>query len=470
MTFNSEKTVHVNAYTKSDGTHVKEHYRGGGDRGNSIMDEPKNDGWVIDEDPSSKNILGKLLEKIFPFPNDYKTGMSSNLVLEGGVSVDVGGFDFSNVLSAVLSVTGIALTVGFQAMKYAVILNDAIQKSDKETFSKIKPKFQNEINRIKNTQKLSDTVQKTSLKNLVNTKNQTDYEKAYKAYIDQRQLNMVNEKTIAKMEYAVENDDYTSVIEELNNYKSNNANMKSNIMNSVKKFSFTDKISDVKNNVTKTYKNTLKKALYGTPLMRTGLHKYPQVERFLLENGMDLHEILKGGRDGKELFKASLYNFEKSGDYIKKNGFLLNSTSELPPQLQSIVSNKLYGQIGVYDSKGIVFKPDSSISQSVAESDIFKNFVHENKVGFLTGETINSSVYFNDWGNTHIAIGHADIVDAFVDSEGTLIAKVIDVYDFNEGDPLFLVEWAHNLQELGMLTNFFTVSVIMIPYDEWIKM
>lgn len=28
MTFNSEKVVHVNAYTKKDGTHVKEHYRG----------------------------------------------------------------------------------------------------------------------------------------------------------------------------------------------------------------------------------------------------------------------------------------------------------------------------------------------------------------------------------------------------------------------------------------------------------
>lgn len=28
MSFTEEKLVHVNAYTRKDGTHVKEHYRG----------------------------------------------------------------------------------------------------------------------------------------------------------------------------------------------------------------------------------------------------------------------------------------------------------------------------------------------------------------------------------------------------------------------------------------------------------
>ena len=34
MTENQNKLVHVNAYTKSDGTEVKEHYRGGSSRSN----------------------------------------------------------------------------------------------------------------------------------------------------------------------------------------------------------------------------------------------------------------------------------------------------------------------------------------------------------------------------------------------------------------------------------------------------
>lgn len=83
MTFNSEKTVHVNAYTRRDGTQVKEHYRGitsnGITGGETFAPEQKDDGWRIEENPQP-NAIEKLLEKIFPVPNST-TGMSSNLGL-----------------------------------------------------------------------------------------------------------------------------------------------------------------------------------------------------------------------------------------------------------------------------------------------------------------------------------------------------------------------------------------------------
>ena len=55
-----------------------------------------------------------------------------------------------------------------------------------------------------------------------------------------------------------------------------------------------------------------------------------------------------------ELWKASAYNFENSGDYIAKNGYKVNSVSELPSDLQNFVSNKLNEQIAVPDAEGII--------------------------------------------------------------------------------------------------------------------
>lgn len=171
-----------------------------------------------------------------------------------------------------------------------------------------------------------------------------------------------------------------------------------------------------------------------------------------------------------ELWKASAYNFENSGKYIEENGYKVNSVSELPHDLQNFVSNKLYGQIGTYDAQGIVLKPDSSLSKSILQSNEFKKFLSNNIHKILAGQTVKGSVNFTGWTDTHLSLGHADIIDLFMDSQGNIQAKVIDTYDFNKDDPFFLVEWAHNLQELNMLTNFFTINILYIPPSEWIKL
>lgn len=203
-------------------------------------------------------------------------------------------------------------------------------------------------------------------------------------------------------------------------------------------------------------------------LLRTGLHKHPNTEKDALNLGMFVTSSI--WPNSSELWKASAYNFENSGDYIAKNGYKVNSTSELTPDLQNFVSNKLNEQIGVPDAEGIILKPDSSLSKSILRSKEFKAFLGNNLHKIMAGQSVNGSVNFTGKTDTHYALGHADIIDVFMDSKGNIYAKVIDTYDFNKDDPFFLVEWAHNLQDLKMLKNFFTINILFIPPSEWIKL
>ena len=232
---------------------------------------------------------------------------------------------------------------------------------------------------------------------------------------------------------------------------------------------FKDTVSNVKKAVSKTPKLNIELDDNSfNSLLRTGLHKHPYIEKLFLDGGMLAISSLRP--DTSELWKASAYNFKNSGKYIEENGYKVNSVSEFSHALQNFVSNKLYKQIGIPDAQGIVLKPDSSLSKSILQSNEFKEFLSNNIHKILAGQTVKGSVNFTGWTDTHLSLGHADIIDVFMDSKGNIYAKVIDTYDFNKNDPFFLVEWAHNLQDLNMLKNFFTINILFIPPSEWIKL
>lgn len=460
MTFNSEKVVHVNSYTRRDGTQVKEHYRGisSNEDASFAPEQNENDFWkttIIPEESTSP--IDDLLEKVFKTNSGgIHMNASSNLVLKGGVEVTE--FDFSSILSAIASVAGVAVTVGLGALKAAAVLNYASEKSDKATIKKFKPQLYSAIKDIKETQKFFDTAEKMNIDKLVNAKNQEEYSKLYKVLAQQREINSANKNAIARIEYAAENDDFQTVLDELQIYQDNSQ-------------AFKDTVSNVKKSVSKTPKLNIEldDNLFNS-LLRTGLHKHPYIEKGALKAGMLYQAVKNDAYDANKLWDVSAYNFEKSGKYIEENGYKVNSVSEFPHALQNFVSNKLYKQIGIPDAKGIVLKPDSSLSKSILQSNEFKEFLSNNIHKILAGQAVKGSVNFTGWNNTHLSLGHADIIDVFMDSKGNIYAKVIDTYDFNKDDPFFLVEWAHNLQDLKMLKNFFTINILFIPPSEWIKL
>ena len=157
MTFNSEKVVHVNAYTKKDGTHVKEHYRGisSNEDASFAPEQNENDFWKTTTIPEeSTNPIDDLLGKVFKTNSGgMHMNASSNIVLTGGVEVTE--FDFSSVLGAIASVAGVAVTVSLSAMKVAKVLKEASKSADKAKITKFKSQLDNSIYEIKTTQKLS---------------------------------------------------------------------------------------------------------------------------------------------------------------------------------------------------------------------------------------------------------------------------------------------------------------------------
>ncbi len=456
MAFTEEKLIHVNAYTRKDGTHVKEHYRGISSVGATLQPEQNDDSlWATTTIPEEKkNPLQEALDKIFKRDSGgINFNPSSNLVLQGGVSTT--NFDFSNVLSALGSIAGVAATVGLSALKAASVLNYATKQSDQAVIDKFKPQLYTAINDIKEAQKFYDTAEKMHIDKLVNAKNQEEYSKLYKVLTQQREINSKNRNAIARIEYAAEHNDYETVLEELQNYQNSSEAYKTLLVNTRKSLSKPPKLNI----------DLPKDSFY-----RTGLHKLPQAEKLLIDGGMIGASALLHAHDTNELWKVSKYNFEKSGDYIAQNGYLINSTSKLSPELKTFVRWKLYSQLGIHDAKGIVFKPDSTLSQSIIHSSEFKKFLGDNIHKILGEQTVKGSVNFTGWNDTHLSLGHADIIDMYIDAQGNIHAKVIDTYDFNKDDPFWPVEWAHNLQELKMLTNFYTINILVIPPEEWINL
>lgn len=463
----SDKIIHVKAYTKDDGTHVKEHYRGApplgfvsGEIPDSYDDSerpPMSDCTTVPKDENyplgecmNNNPIDMIIDYIFgntkkETKNIVPTGATSNIVLEGGVST--GSFDFSNIWAAIGTIAIVSLKIGVEAVKVAAELSKAAKAANRSKVDELKPQLNTQIVKIKETQK--------------------EYSNLYKTLLRQKQVNEKNKHAVARIEYAAQNNDYETVVDELNNFQNNykeisSANSASSPMPSPYLNSQTnpDWTTEARSQAVKDFEQ----------FKRTGLHDHPDWEKSVINPGGNLFFMLKKSPDANELWKAAAYNFEKSGEYIRQNGYLVNSTSELTPELKSFVSNKLQAQIGVPDSKGIIFKPDSTLSKAIIDSTEFQRFVENNVTKMLSGQVVNGSINFDVTDSTHYALGHTDIIDAYIDAEGNLRAKVIDTYDFNKNDPDWKVEWAWNVQEHGLLTNFFTINIIVIPAQEWMRL
>lgn len=111
------KEIHVNAYTKKDGTYVREHYR--------TIDS--NDFTVATE--------------------SYNQTSASTPVLTGGVSMDVNlnqvnnGIDWDNVGSIIRQVINTTANVALSALPIASQIYQAASLSDKNTVNDLMPPF-----------------------------------------------------------------------------------------------------------------------------------------------------------------------------------------------------------------------------------------------------------------------------------------------------------------------------------------
>lgn len=426
----TKKIVHVNEYVKDDGTYVREHYRG----------LPSNSENYIAEntDEAVKTLYGGISEDI-PFE---KQAAQEQLIPPAGSQI---GEIMARTLFAAADVLDSSGQVQEQNVTNGIITG-------------FEPPVNDTLLRLLEAQEEADKQEAETLKKLVTTKDKTEYKNLYRTYQQQKSQNREAKTAIANIQHAVENNQKNKILTKTKEI----IHTQNEILRS-KPATFLQGIAGlipeyILENRTTGRKITLDK--------RTGLHDFPEIEKRYINYGMKIKRLKDNCYDADELWKASAYNFQQSAEYISPNGYLLNSTSALPPNLQKFVRRKVKEQLGVNDAKGIMFKPDSTLSQAIVSGTELKKFVRKNLQKLQNHEVVNGSARFCSTDNLAYALGNADIYNAYIDSDGNFRAFVIDTYDFNKNDPRWTVEWAYNVQENGLITNFYTVNTILIPREQ----
>ena len=182
------------------------------------------------------------------------------------------------------------------------------------------------------------------------------------------------------------------------------------------------------------------------------------------------------GRLTKQYDAVELLNFSFTHGiqkHILENGRLYEKISDLNNnKLETIIRTKLNTQLHITEARGIVFKPESRISQEIIKSNTLKNYIHERKAILKEKRILqDDSLSFLgiDSPNLHNALGNVDIIDIKLDNDNNLIAKIIDTYDFNKDDPDWKVQWARTVQDAKLLENYYEIIVIKVPYEIWVN-
>lgn len=117
----------------------------------------------------------------------------------------------------------------------------------------------------------------------------------------------------------------------------------------------------------------------------------------------------------------------------------------------------------------MIFKPHSDISQLLAQSEEIKKFIKNNIDKLLNRDYVNSSTRFtSDW-DLGLSLGHADILYAHINEYGYLELIIFDTYDFNKDDTHWLVRMAREVEDAGIIREYYTLILVEIDMYTWLK-
>ncbi len=406
---NNEEKVHVRAYVKDDGTKVKEHYRGLPDG-------------MSDEDHQSANMR-------------LNGGVEKNIYL-GRKDLKVDEI-YMNEMKKLKNARENVEETAQKSEKTSEELLNAIQQAQLNgNWSRVDKALEN----LKTAHQQQHAQQKELLVKLTETNVQREYKKLYDIYVEQHARLIEKDRNMRSIEFALEKGYIEEAVEVLQEYN-------------------------------QTYKEVYQKYKALTAEIRTLWSDSPKAQKELIGFGMFLANIFAQASDAKELWKiATSYNMEICRNYINKNGRTVSSISDLPENIQDRVKKKVQTQFNQKDALGIVFHPNSSLAVSVEQHESFQKCLKTNLKQLLKNEKINTSLRFSGtFNNAALALGKADVLNMYMDSEGNIHAQIFDTYEFNEDDPNWMVALARNSQEHHFLRSFYTITEISIPVPRWIN-
>lgn len=410
------KQIHVNAYTKKDGTHVKEHYR------------------MID----TSNCFGINQTNL---DNDFYL----DPVLIGGISNDVGSDNipqmetptsggWKNIGEVILQVAIMATKV---IAKVAPIVTKLEKQGDFSDISKVQNvefNLNKSIEMMENAQKIMKQNLDKNLNKLTSSKNQKDYANLYETYIKERNIYQQTSNSVEKIKYAIKKQDYTSAINELNNY----LDLQKDIINE-KNVALQDNIYS--NNAT----------------------LWEQFQGQLFQKG-DLINLNIGASN----LKNAMQNMKIAQN--DENAIVLNN-------LKSIKDYNLKETIKGYgipeNSKGIIYLFNSEPSIKISKSNALREFIANNYNKLIKNEIKTANIEFEllKDPDLFVAIQHATLLNPHIDKYGNFSTIIVDYYDFeprqysNGNIPTYINNWGYSMQEKGVIEKYF----ILIYIDFWIN-
>ncbi len=410
------KQIHVNAYTKKDGTHVKEHYR------------------MID----TSNCFGINQTNI---DNDFYL----DPVLIGGISNDVGSDNipqmetptsggWKNIGEVILQVAIMATKV---IAKVAPIVTKLEKQGDFSDISKVQNvefNLNKSIEMMENAQKIMKQNLDKNLNKLTSSKNQKDYANLYETYIKERNIYQQTSNSVEKIKYAIKKQDYTSAINELNNY----LDLQKDIIN--------EKNAALQDNI---YSNNAT--------------LWEQFQGQLFQNG-DLINLNIGASN----LKNAMQNMKIAQN--DENAIVLNN-------LKSIKDYNLKETIKGYgipeNSKGIIYLFNSEPSIKISKSNALREFIANNYNKLIKNEIKTANIEFEllKDPDLFVAIQHATLLNPHIDKYGNFSTIIVDYYDFeprqysNGNIPTYINNWGYSMQEKGVIEKYF----ILIYIDFWIN-
>lgn len=420
--------IHVNAYTKKDGTYVREHYR------------------TIDS-------------------NDFTVAQStdnqtyvSTPILTGGVSMDVNlnqvnnGIDWDNVGSIIRQVINTTTNVALSALPIASQIYQAASLSDKNMVNDLMPHLNNAVNSLTDNQKIMKQNLENNLKKLTSTKNQDEYAALYKSFVNENEIYKQNSDAINKIKYATQNKDYEMVVKELNNYM----NLQNNIIRNIAANNPVNSQPVIERNTPAQYKtnlNSMNFAPYPSPY----INSYTQPDVIKINPLRFINDTMNQDRPDAKKFMDMALAFPDA--YARTPEYLI-----IPKKFNKAISKHLNVDIPL-DWNGVAFEDNSPTSQNLSNSpQLQQQVVSLYRNGKFLSDKI--PIELNQDKNLHYSVGHGTIINPKIDKNGYFKGILFDLYDY-DWIKFHLDNWrtaginnsAFILQQIGLLKNYY----ILIP-------
>lgn len=433
-----EKQIHVNSYMRKDGTVVKEHFRTIDARDYGILPTIRESNKIPEFDkPKREHSKDK-----FPYEHP-EIDLDHNIVLEGGVSVDVDLPTEGGTGEGLSSVAGIVLEI----LPLALQIYQAISDGGGQAAAYLQPEFNAKIKLLDNQVKQMKTDIDTKVEKLTNIKDKGEYTKLYNPLQKDWQAYQSAKNIVNRIKAYSNNGDFQSVVNEINNLTSNNQKqIISDILQPNVK---------LKNSIPNFSNNTQK-----IPIKMTSNEKLNQIANPMNPNPQTIENIYNGLSTTVKNLKPKIDKFINVAKHSKGPLYLLNNYANyhrpearqfmnlslnLPEDtysnseysmIQPIFNEKLneyLHKIGTdlqvtKNMRGIVFDKSSPISQKLSNFEQLQNDIrakYNQDAKFISGLGISTDT------NLQYSVGHFTILNPRIEN-GIFKGELFDIYDFDK--------------------------------------